>query len=176
MAELQDLQQLVEQLQQQVNEAQQQAQAAQNAANAAVAAGAQAQQPPAQQLPAPFALSPALAVTGVIDYTTTAGAKIWKAAIYPLKDEFDANAANLKTFLDQLNDQSKQFGWEDILTIPVGQNETKNLISSYGEVTLAQVRTHAQTYVAAQDCRAQASQQMFHCIMSTLTSTAEAKV
>ena len=160
MADVQQLQQEVQALQaqlQQLNQLQQQQQ--------------QQQQP----APAPpqFALSPALANIGILDYNTAEGSNIYKQAVKPLKDEFDCTPGGLNVLLAQLKDRASAYGWTRILNIPPNMNApitTINIIDGYGQLTLAQVRTHAATYVNQESRQAQDSSQMYLCLMSTLTS------
>jgi hypothetical protein len=85
-----------------------------------------------------FALAPALANNDVIDYTTPAGAKLFKAETDPLPSTFDCTAVNLQLFLDQLKDKASIYAWTSILEV-----DSKNLIDHYGEITYDSVMYHA---------------------------------
>jgi hypothetical protein len=89
-----------------------------------------------------FALAPALANNDVIDYTTPAGAKLFKAGTDPLPSTFDYTAVNLQLFLDQLKDKAFIYAWTSILEI-----DSKNLIDHHGEITYDSVRYHAERHV-----------------------------
>jgi hypothetical protein len=67
---------------------------------------------------ATFSLSPALVNTSVIDYNTTAGAKLYTAATHKLTTEYDLSSDGVKLFLKQLGDPVLFSGWTDILNIP----------------------------------------------------------
>ena len=132
------------------------------------------------QAQAPFALAPGLVDNNPIDYSTSEGAKLFKAATAALKDEFDCSTSNLKTFLSSIGDRSGQHGWDDILEIPEDLNVpnpvTHELLTEYGRITLDQVRDHAMTYNNLQTRQAQASYSLYLCLVNTLTKTARAKV
>lgn len=127
-----------------------------------------------------FALSPALVETAQpIDYGSSAGAKIFKSSTAPLPVTFDLEPESIFTFNDVLRDRCASAAWStplaDILTIRVeGQNF--NLIDSYGEITLAQVRNHCETYVMQQSRRSQHSYQMYECLVNSLTEAARVKI
>jgi hypothetical protein len=106
-----------------------QLQAAQAVAAAAQAAAAQQpqvvrapiQQPPPIQQPAPvqLAYSPgtAGAAAALLNYNTTSGAKIQKAAIEKLPVEFDLNKEHLYEFLEAFHTRAIACGWHDTLFI-----------------------------------------------------------
>ena len=149
------------------------------AANAAAAAAALPAGPPAVVVQ--FALSPALCTPdAVIDYSTSGGAKLFASSTKALPTEYDLKPEGLKLFLSQINDRSRVAGWSDILEIPVVlgavPDVTVNLISQYGVVTMVQVRAHAESYNAVQCRTAQDTNQLYLCLMNSLTAEAQAKV
>ena len=79
--------------------------------------------PPAQanpQAPA-FALTPALAKRGILDYETRAGERIYEAATKPLdtKEKYDGESSGLYQFLKLLKERARNYGWDDgIMSIP----------------------------------------------------------
>ena len=126
-----------------------------------------------------FALAPALVGADVIDYSTAAGAKIYKAACDPLPHLFDCSPASLKVFLADIRDRAITTGWQDILEIPTDPDDEAvltDLCESYGLISLEQVRAHAATYVNAEVRAAQNSMQLYQCIMASLTAEGKAKV
>ena len=63
---------------------------------------------------AAFALSPAMALGGLIDYTTDQGQKIFKQSIRKLSEEpFDFNTNNLHLFMDLLRQRADEMGWNE---------------------------------------------------------------
>jgi hypothetical protein len=87
-----------------------------------------------------FALAPALVSDAPIDYGTTEGAKIYKAATEALPVEFDCSATKLKVFLSSLGDRASANGWDfilDILTAIVvapAAVPAFNLLTEYGRI------------------------------------------
>ena len=128
-----------------------------------------------------FALAPGLAEVGVLDYSTASGAKIYRAATQPLmEDLFDCEPQGLKVFLACLEDRSIINGWDAILDIPENarnpNDDLRNLIHKFGQITLQQVQDHARLYVGYQGCAAQDSMQFYQCLMASLSKEAKAKV
>ena len=137
----------------------------------------QAASPP--QLPGPtFAIAPALANNGIIDFASPSGAKLFKAGTDALSSTFDCTAVNLQLFLDQLRDKVAIHDWNDIINIPdIGPgHETKSLIDFYGELSFEKVKEHAETYVNTNTRNAQDSFMLYNCIMNTLTNEAQKQV
>ena len=138
-------------------------------------------EPETQQNVINFALAPGLAAAGVLDYSTAAGAKIYRAATQPLmEDSFNCEPQGLKDFLAYLEDRSIVNGWDPILDIPEDarhpNNKLRNLIHKFGQITLQQVKDHASLYVAYQERASQDSMQLYQCLMSSLSKEARAKV
>ena len=126
-----------------------------------------------------FALAPALVGADVIDYSTSAGTKIYKSACEPLPHTFDCSPAGLKVFLADIRDRAITTGWQNIIEIPTDPDDEDvlaDLCESYGLISLEQVRAHAATYVNAQTRAAQNSMQLYQCIMTSLTVEGKAKV
>ena len=63
---------------------------------------------------AQFALTPAIAYEGIIDYKTTRGHKMYTSATAKLmEDLYDCNAEDLYAFLKDLREKSKRLRMED---------------------------------------------------------------
>jgi hypothetical protein len=59
-----------------------------------------------------FALTPAAANIGVLDYTRREHTKIYEAAVLPLAgDKFDGTDGQLPNFLTRLRERAKEFTW-----------------------------------------------------------------
>ena len=130
-----------------------------------------------------FALAPGLIRDEPIDYTTSEGAKLFKAATEKLQSEFDLSSTNLKVFLAQIKRRSELHGWDTMFQIPEDADAVNppaetihHVMDSYGIVTLEQVRAHAALYVAMETRAAQESYQLYNCIMASLTKEAQNKV
>ena len=126
-----------------------------------------------------FALSPAAAIQGVIDYLTSEGRKIHGSATHKLsEDQFDCVPEDLTQFLDDLEDRASQFGWSNddgILEIPIDPAnpiaDTENLIQNYGTVSLERVRAFEELYIDQAVRPAQDTNTLYHCIMDSLSKT-----
>ena len=128
-----------------------------------------------------FALTPAQAVTGLIDYATSEGQKLYKSATAALTEEgFGLDAADLKVFLETLSDRAFEHDFKSILDIPEDASDPSstlhNLVSHHGKITLQQIRTHAQNYVSLQTREAQKSHQLYTLLMASLTKKAKQRV
>ncbi len=71
----------------------------------------------------PFSLTPATAVGGIIDYSTSAGCKLYSAVTAKVEEDlFDCTANDLYGFLRAVKDKAREFGWDHaglgILSIP----------------------------------------------------------
>jgi hypothetical protein len=61
-----------------------------------------------------FALTPAVAIQGVIDDSRTEGQKIYTSATHKLdKELYDCKPDGLYQFLRSLNNRAKEYGWND---------------------------------------------------------------
>jgi hypothetical protein len=132
------------------------------------------------QNPVRFALTPALSTNTVLDYASRTGAKLFDMATAALETPFDMRAKNVKLFIEELSIRSTTFGWNDIMGIPRDLNDPliriDDLMTSFGTITIAQVRAHAATYVDTETRVAQDSYQLYLCIMATLTKEAKSRI
>jgi hypothetical protein len=116
-----------------------------------------------------FSLLPGMATTNVIDYTTTAGQKLWNNATDKLSVElFDCESEGLRDFLELIRARSEVMGWSlSVLSIPVDVNDnlgdTQDFLSHYGEINLGHCREHALTYYNQQTQAAQDSMMLYTC-------------
>jgi hypothetical protein len=134
----------------------------------------------APQLGFVFALTPALASQGPINYSTADGMKLWRAAVEPLqKDPYAGDPHSLKVFLSNLSDRSMQYGWSDILLIPEDiadeHTEYNDLLTNYGKVTLSQIVDHAVTYADTDTRTAQNSMMLYQCLANSISKEVKAK-
>jgi hypothetical protein len=140
------------------------------------------QAPPAAQAAAgAFALTPAAANVGVLDYTRREHTKIYEAAVLPLAgDKFDGTDGQLPNFLTRLRERAKEFTWlSTVCNVKVADGPPavfRNLVDDYGNISLEQVRTHATGYANAESRTRQNSAQMQQCIFSSLTQAFQNRV
>jgi hypothetical protein len=93
-------------------------------------------------------LTPAVAVLGVVDYTTAVGQKIYESATQKVADKlYDCKPDGLYQFLQLVSNCARAFGWDDdiggILQIPQDpadpNSDTDNLIENYGKNALPEI-------------------------------------
>ena len=142
--------------------------------------------PPVQQPQVPggapqaqvFALTPALATRGIIDYSTRAGERIYSSATKELDStKYDGEAQGLMAFLDLLEERATNFGWDTtIMMIPDLNGNLTNLLSGYGTITMEQIRTHEESYISTQTRNAQDSNLLYECIMNSISAECKAKL
>jgi molybdopterin-guanine dinucleotide biosynthesis protein A len=101
--------------------------AAQAAAVAAVPAAAPIPPVVAQAL---YAVMPRAANPNVLDFNQTDALKLFNKAIAPLDTKLDLAEANLRTFLEQVREQSRIFNWDSLLTVDDATKVPRNLIDS----------------------------------------------
>ena len=109
--------------------------------------------------PAPLPVPPALpafalgmgrshAILNFDDPNTGATAtKLYNKAIAPLEAKFDGEADNLAVFLASMRDRARRFNWHRLITVPIDDGTTRNLLTHYGQVSLDNTRAHKATYV-----------------------------
>ena len=87
--------------------------------------------------------------------------KLYNKAISPLEEKFDGEADNLAIVLAIVRDRARRFNWHRLITMPIDDGMTRNLLTHYRQVSLDNARAHAATYVNAPTRDAQ-DNDMFH--------------
>jgi hypothetical protein len=132
-----------------------------------------------------FALSPALAIQGVINYETSEGRKLFSSSTHKLDEElYDCKPDGLYQFLQSLNNRAQEFGWNDdvggMLHIPIDptdiNSETNYLIDNYGMISLEEIRNFEITYISQTVRPAQDSYMMFKCLMNSVSKEGKNKI
>ena len=135
-------------------------------------------------MPVVFALSPAVAVVGLLDFTKSEHSKIYKSGIRAVTDTpFDCETEGLFQFLREVQDRASEMGWMDgILNVDITEEgdedeETlSNLIENYGTLTLEQVIAHEEEYINTEFHEAQDTYMLYQCLMSSLSPEAKKKI
>ena len=73
--------------------------------------------------------------------------KQYNKDIAPMDDKFDGHTNNLAVFLASVPDRSQRFNWQTLMTIPLADGTTRNMLMHYGQVTIDNVCAHATTIV-----------------------------
>jgi hypothetical protein len=96
---------------------------------------------PAQVLPPTILLSP---WDGDLDLSQKTGKALWDEGIKPLENKFSGNGRDLVRFLADVTNRTKKCKWQAQLTIA-----GKNLLTNYGEITIAEVEAARALRLAA---------------------------
>ena len=129
--------------------------------------------PPPPPAPAAFAQGPRRS-HAVLDYddpnTGAAATKIYNKAISPLEEKFDGEADNLAVFLASVRDRARRLNWQRLITVPIDDGTTRNILTHYGQVSLENTRTHAATYVNTPTRDAQDNDMFYYFLVDSLTN------
>jgi hypothetical protein len=142
-----------------------------NAANAAAAAAAAAPPPPGP--PVPFALLPGAAFNAPLDYNKASELKLFRSATTGMADKFDLKEEHMRVFLGNIKEHARTYDWQGIIMIPDADGIIRNLITNYGQLTLANVNDHAAAYINTQTRNAQNSMMMYQYLLNSLTEEAK---
>jgi hypothetical protein len=123
--------------------------------------------PPAQ--PAPFALLPGAAYNAPLDFSKSNELKIFRSATLGMTDKLVLKEQQLRVFLSNLKEHIRIYAWDAIVTIPDDAAVNRNLITNYGQVTIANVRAHAITYITTPTRNAQNSMMLYLYLLNSLT-------
>ena len=119
--------------------------------------------------PAPvFTLGPGEDNT-ILDWSIPANTKLYYKAIAALDNKFDGTLEKFIAFLASITSRARQFGWNSILTIPVAM-DTRELLSDYGRISMAEINGHAATYTGTQTRAAQNSEMLYDFLMNSVTT------
>ena len=129
--------------------------------------------PPAPLAPPAFALGPGRS-HAVLDYddpnTGATATKLYNKAISPLEEKFDGEADNLAVFLASVRDRARRFNWQCLITVPIDDGTTRNILTHYGQVSLENTRAHATTYVNMPTRDAQDNDMFYYFLADSLTN------
>jgi hypothetical protein len=122
--------------------------------------------------PAPFPLTPALLSDLFLSYTLRNDIKLYYKAIKGLTNKFDLAPANMRKFLQDVFNKAQYVKWLMTFSIPVGNNHF-DIIKEYGSVTLKDVALFVAAYVGTQTRHAPNSNQVYSCLLESLTPEAQ---
>jgi hypothetical protein len=135
--------------------------------------------------PVAFALSPAMAIPGIIDLSSKTGKDIFRFATEKLEEElYDCLPDGMTQFLQSLSIRATEYGWEDdvggIMQIPVDpadpMSDTNNLIENYGRITIESIRAFETSYIAMQVRPAQDTYMLYKCLMKSISKEGKSKI
>ena len=123
--------------------------------------------------PPAFALGPGRshAVLSFDDPNTSGMAtKLYNKEIAPLEAKFDGETDNLAVFLASMRDRARRFNWHRLLTVPIDDGTTQNLLTHYGQVSLDNTRAHAVPYVKTPTRDAQDNDMFYYFLADSFTN------
>jgi hypothetical protein len=133
-----------------------------------------------------FALTPALAINGIIDMASTEGIKLYDKGSKPLdRDEpIACTQQDLYRALRLIDLRADEYGWnrehDGILWIPKegdnGEVSLEMITTAYGVVSYDDVRTYEETYIGTETREAQDNHMLYHAIMKSLSKEAKNKI
>ena len=100
---------------------------------------------------------------------------IWVSTV-PLETKFDGEADNLAVFLASMRDRARRFNWHRLITVPIDDGTTRNLLTHYGQVSLENTRTHATSYINTPTRDAQDNDMFYYFLSDSLTNDFRATV
>ena len=127
--------------------------------------------------PPPAPRNPNAAIAGVFNYAENSHLKIYEKNTESLygndkkSSKFDLETDQLQEFLARFGTRSKRCGWEAMLTYAVN-GVRRYFVDHYGEVPIASVRAKAVLYLSLQQRLSQDGEQMYHCLLNSLTPAA----
>lgn len=137
--------------------------------------------PPAN--PPVFGLTPGLATQGIIDYTTKAGASLYRSATQKVSEElYDCSPDDFYQFIQKVKTRAEEFGWTEtgrILYCPIDETpgaEHVNLLDEFGQVALSTITTHEATVINTQTRKAQDDRLLYECLGNSLSADGEKKI
>ena len=120
--------------------------------------------------PVVFARTPGeLAANDILDYSTKEGKNSFKVAIKELSiSKYDGKSAGINQFHEKLLRRAQECGWNQGAGNIISINGI-NAISQYGRITVDDIRVNANLYVNNDSRQTQNNDQMYRCIMNSIT-------
>lgn len=141
-------------------------------ANQAATVAAAAAAVPAAQAASPFALLPGDARADPLDYKKPEDMKVFNKAVSGADTKFDMKEGNLRTFLDVVNEQARVFNWKDVVDIPDGNGDKRNLLTHFGQLSYNDCLVYVTAHLGQQNKRAQDDGIMYQYLLNSLTPEA----
>ena len=143
-----------------------------------------------------FALTPAQAYDGVLDYTTNEGRKLFTSAtksLYPSDEGFDCTPDNLHGFIELVSNRAQEYNWnymdetvqwdgQGILIVakedpgPNPNTDFWNLLEHHGQIDLSILKTQVKLYLGEEERRAQDDMMLYKTLFNSLTEAGRKKI
>jgi hypothetical protein len=123
-----------------------------------------------------FSLLPGANNVAPLDFTKQQDMKVYIASTKGLEKKFNLKEDNLHLFLTEVKERVRTYGWERVVTVPDASAVpvNRNLLSNFGQVTVADCTRDARTYVGQQTRNAQNSMFLYQFLHDSLTDDAKA--
>jgi hypothetical protein len=134
---------------------------------------------------AAFALSPAMAIPGVIDFTSRAGKGVFRYSTEKLDEElYNCQPDGMIQFLHSLSVRALEYGWDNevtgIMMIPEDATNVlsniNNLIENYGQISLDTIQAFEATYIDQPIRPAQDTYMLYKCLMNSISKEGKSKI
>jgi hypothetical protein len=126
-----------------------------------------------QQVPAVgnFSLHPATVSADIIDYSTSTGAKLYRAATETLQEDvlYSLDDPDNNLLIENLATRANSSGWDPILQVA-----NLNLLESYGVITRTDVTNHVRTILATANRAKQSDAQILKCLKNSVDANTKA--
>jgi hypothetical protein len=131
----------------------------------------------------PFFTCPSQAYTGLIDYRTKDGKKLYAQASAKLSDDpVSCNADEYHDLINLIKMRAEDYKWDEtIMVIPKTMTAVENsekipLLTRHGEVTIEMIREYEDSYIHTQTRMAQDANMLFKCLFSSLSKEGRNRV
>ena len=121
--------------------------------------------------PGAFSLHPATVSAAAIDYSTTNGAKLYRAATEQLQDDvlYSLDDPDNNLLLENLMTRASSSGWEPIFIV-----NNLHLLESYGAIMRTDITTHVSTILANENRAKQSDAQLLKCLKNSVDANTKA--
>ena len=132
-----------------------------------------------------FALTPALAVQGVIDMSSSEGIKLYRDGAKALdeKEPFSCNPTDLYRALKAIEMRAEEYGWKQpmsgILWIPRDLDDMDDcdlITQSHGMISFEAIKAYEESYLGTETREAQDNHMMYQSIIKSLSKAAKNKI
>ena len=141
-------------------------------------------EPPRTGVPpiASFFLCPAAANTGIIDYSSKEGKKLYSEATAKLCEEsLSCDSEEYHDLIQVVTQRAMEWSWDTgIMSIPTDADNPDSprvsLIQEHGTLTIGQIRRYEKTYIATQSRQAQDTYMLYQALFKTLSKIGRSRV
>jgi len=136
---------------------------------------AQVNNPPAAPV---FALTPALLITGFLDWTKPENVKLYTKAIEKLDFKFEGTSDQVILLAQATQNRVELYGFDrTVINIPDAEGTMRNLITEHGLLSYEDIRIWAITNAVGQENRAaQDNMMLFQCLFNSVSEDVKKKL